>query len=46
LRDNRLFSIPKTIGKLPLLKELDLRGNPIKSLPKELSHLNEITKLG
>jgi internalin A len=44
LDNNQLTEIPESVGKLTNLTTLILRGNPIQSLPPELSHLNSITR--
>jgi Leucine-rich repeat (LRR) protein len=37
LNDNQLTELPKEIGNLVNLIELDLRGNQLTELPKEIT---------
>jgi Leucine-rich repeat (LRR) protein len=45
LRDNRLRSLPSSIGDLAELRQIDLRGNPLEHLPEEVLSLPRLEKL-
>ena len=44
LSDNKLYKLPLSLAKLVKLKTLRLTNNVIKTLPKELNHMQAITK--
>jgi Leucine-rich repeat (LRR) protein len=45
LRDNRLASLPESIGTLQELRQIDLRGNPLTHLPATIAALPRLEKL-
>ena len=45
LRNNRLATLPESIGALRALRQLDLRGNPLVSSPDSLFTLPRLEKL-
>lgn len=45
LCNKKLDKVPKIIGKLDCVLHLQLRGNKLNTLPMELSHLFQVTRL-
>ena len=45
LKDNLLATLPKSIGSLVVLRELDLKANEILQLPQNFSNLKKLEKL-
>jgi Leucine-rich repeat (LRR) protein len=45
VRNNALTAVPASLGKLPRLRQLDLRGNRLDDLPATLGELPALEKL-
>jgi len=45
MESNKLEAIPSTISRLPSLRVLDLRGNHLAVLPKEIGLLTDLRRL-
>lgn len=45
LCNKKLDKVPKIIGKLDCVLHLQLRGNKLNTLPMELSHLFQVSRL-
>jgi len=45
LRNNRLATLPESIGGLKELRQIDLRGNPLAELPASIVDLPRLEKL-
>ncbi|GAA0543192.1 DUF1963 domain-containing protein [Chitinophaga japonensis] len=42
LQQNRLSTLPETIGNLPALTHLDIRRNPLQQLPANIRHIKKL----
>jgi len=45
LRNNKLTTLPESVGRLDALRLLDLRGNPLTDLPANIAALPRLEKL-
>jgi Leucine-rich repeat (LRR) protein len=45
LRNNRLTTLPESLGGLEELRQIDLRGNPLTHLPASLAAAPRLEKL-
>jgi Leucine-rich repeat (LRR) protein len=45
VRNNKLTSLPDSIGMMKELRQIDLRGNPLTQLPSSIATLPRLEKL-